>query len=352
MKNIKILSLTACLVLMLSLLIFNSCSNDNENNSESSGPPVVESVMRSGYDKNGNLFPTTPVTLGDPKNYYIIHGSGLLSTKKVYFNDYDTYFRPTFVTDTDIIILIDENTPYADVSNKLKVVTDKGTTEFDFMVAPPVPTLNWFNSENAAEGDIVTVDGKYFLNPVVKVGTQQAIVVSSTLTEVKFKMPANSVNKYVTVSNISGDAVSTVAVGSALFDDVMQGDAGHWGWNSTDTFIDNFTGDKAQGTTCMKLIFGGWGGADMKFNSRDVSMYKAFRVKIKSISENKNASLNFVFGGWAYTISRTITSTWTTLIIPFSDIGNPTTFDQLTLQESGNFGGNTILMDDMGFILK
>ena len=40
------------------------------------------------------------------------------------------------------------------------------------------------------------------------------------------------------------------------------------------------------------------------------------------------------------------------LEIPFSDIGNPTTFDQITFQESGNFGGNTILIDDMGFVLK
>ena len=43
---------------------------------------------------------------------------------------------------------------------------------------------------------------------------------------------------------------------------------------------------------------------------------------------------------------------WTYIEIPFSDIGNPTTFDQITFQESGNFGGNTILIDDMGFVLK
>lgn len=350
MKNIKIVTLTACMALMFSLMLFTSCSED-DNADVYVGAPVIESVMPSGYDENGVLLPLDPVTKGDPKSYYIIHGKGLLSTQKVYFNDYDTYFRPTFVTDTDIIILIDENTPYANTSNQLKVVTKNGTVVYNFVTAPPPPTFNWFNSINAAAGEVVTIDGKYFLNPTVKVGTQQATVVSSTLTEIKFTMPANSADKLVTVSNITGSASSTMAVGSALYDDMIQGDAGHWTWGGTE-FNTNYTVDKTQGSASMKIEFGGWSGADMKFNSRDVSKYKAFRVKIKSVSANADAKLTFVFGGWAYQIQKAINTSWTTIEIPFSTIGNPTTFDQLTFQESGNFGGNTILMDEMGFVLK
>jgi len=350
MKNIKIVTLTACIALMLSLMLFSSCSDDT-NSSDSAGPPVIESVMPSGYDKAGNVLPLTPVTKGDPKSYYIIHGKGLLTTQKVYFNDYDTYFRPTFVTDTDIIILIDENTPYANASNKLKVVTNYGTVLYDFVIAPPPPTVNWFNPINAVAGDVVTIDGKYFLNPVVKVGTQQATIVSSTLTEIKFKMPANSTNQLVSVSNITGTATSSMAVGAALYDDAIQGDAGHWTWDGS-PFTTDYATDKAQGSSAIKLVFGGWSGADMKFNSRDVSKYKAFTVKIKCTSTKPEAKLTFVFGGWAYQIQKSITSNWTTIEIPFSAIGNPTTFDQLTFQESGNFGGNTILMDEMGFVLK
>jgi len=350
MKNIKNITLTACIALMFSLMLFSSCSDD-DNNETYTGAPVIESVLPSGYDKNGAVLPLEPVAKGDPKSYYIIHGKGFLTTQKVYFNDFDTYFRPTFVTDTDIVILIDENTPYANASNQLKVVTKNGTVIYPFVVAPPPPTINWFNSINAAEGDVVTIDGKYFLDPIVKVGTQQATVVSSTLTSIQFKMPANAVNKLVTVTNITNTAASSVAVGSALYDDVIQGDAGHWTWDGSE-FVTNYATDKAQGNTAIKLTFGGWGGADMKFNSRDVSMYKAFRVKVKSISTNPDAKLTFVFGGWAFQIQKAITSNWSTIEIPFSAIGNPTTFDQLTFQESGNFGGNTILLDEMGFVLK
>lgn len=344
MKNIKIKYLLPFIMAFMVLGVFSSCSNDEA--SSSGGGPVITSVSLS---KEGTL---VPVTVGDPKNYYIIQGSGLSSVTKIYFNDFDTYFNPTLVTDTAIFVLIDEKTPYANSSNKLKLVTKQGTVLYDFVVAPPTPKFNSYNSINAAAGDVVTVYGDYFLNPTVKVGTIDVPVISSTLTEIKFKMPANATDKYVTVTNISGSTTSEEAVGSALYDDILQGDAGHWMWSGGDTFDTNFKDDKVQGEAAIKFVFGGWNGADMKFNSRDVSKYKAFRVKVKSVSTNTAASVIFVFGGWAYQIKKTITSQWTTIEIPFSDIGNPTTFDQLTLQESGNFGGNTILMDDMGFVLK
>lgn len=324
--------------------VFSSCNNDDS--SGSSGGPVITSVAKS---VEGDL---VPVTVGDPKNYYIIQGTGLSGVTKIYFNDFDTYFNPTLVTDTAIFVLIDEKTPYADASNKIKLVTKQGTILYDFVVAPPTPKFGSYNPINAAEGDVVTIYGDYFLDPVVKVGTTQAEVISSTLTEIKFKMPANTTDKYVSVTNISGTTTSEEAVGSALYDDVLQGDAGHWMWNGSDVFDTNFKDDVVQGEAAIKFVFGGWNGADMKFNSRDVSKYKAFRVKVKSVSTNTDASVIFVFGGWAYQIKKPLTNKWTTIEIPFSDIGNPTIFDQLTLQESGSFGGNTILMDDMGFVLK
>ncbi|MFV8343950.1 IPT/TIG domain-containing protein [Flavobacterium sp. XS2P39] len=344
MKNIKIKYLLSFFTMALMAVgLFSSC--DNESAASDSGLTIT-SVAKAVA---GDLL---PVTVGDPKNYYIIRGSGFTTVQKIYFNDFDTYFNPVLVTDTEIVILIDEKTPYANASNKLKVVTKNGTLLYDFVVAPPTPKVDSYNSINAAAGDVVTVYGNYFLDPIVKVGIENVAVISSTLTEIKFKMPADATDKYVTVTNISGSTVATQAIGSALYDDALQGDAGHWTWNGADTFNTGFTEDKVQGLASIKLIFGGWNGADMKFVSRDVTKYKAFKVRVKSISTNSDASLKFVFGGWAFQITKKISTEWTTIEVPFSEIGNPTTFDQLTLQESGGFGGNTILMDDMGFVLK
>ncbi|MCV9928296.1 IPT/TIG domain-containing protein [Flavobacterium sp. LS1R49] len=344
MKNLKIKYLLSSLAIALLFVgMFSSCDSDSSDGSDNL---AIKSVSKSVA---GDLI---PVTQGDPNNYYIIRGSGFLSVQKIYFNDFDTYFNPVLVTDTEIFVLINEKTPYANASNKLKIVTKSGTVSYDFVVAPPSPRVDSYNSINAAAGDVVTVYGDYFLDPIVKVGTENVSIISSSLTEIKFKMPANATDKYVTVTNISGSAVALEAIGSALYDDILQGDAGHSLWSAADTFDTAFADDKVQGLVSVKFIFGGWNGADMKFTPRDVTKYKAFRVKVKSISTNANASITFVFGGWAYQVKKALTNKWTTIEIPFSDIGNPTTFDQLTLQESGNFGGNTILMDDMGFVLK
>ena len=346
MKKLKIKYLLSFLMMAtIFISVLSSCSNDD--NGTASSALTIESVSKS---EAGDLVPTA---VGFANNVYIIKGSGFSTVEKIYFNDTDTYFNPTLVTDTAIFVTIDLNTPYANSSNELKIVTKNGTITYPFVVAPPAPVLLFgFNPINAVEGDIITIYGNFFLDPVVTIGTTAAPVISSSLTEIKVKIPVNSDGKYVNVTTISGTIKSAAAIGSALYDDALQGDAGHWMWNGADTFNTDYTSDKAQGLKSIKFIFGGWNGADMKFASRDVTKYKAFRVRVKSISTNADASVIFVFGGWAFQIKKALSTDWTYIEIPFSEIGNPTTFDQLTLQESGSFGGNTILMDDMGFVLK
>lgn len=347
MKTLKIKYLLHYLMLVtIGIFALTSCSSD-DNDSTSESAPVITSVSKA---EAGDLI---PITVGYANNMYIIKGSGFSSLNKIYFNDTDTYFNPTLVTDTVIFVNIDQNTPYENASSELKLVTAGGTVIFPFVVAPPAPQiLRGFNPVNANEGDEITIYGNFFLDPIVMIGTTTVPTISSSLTEIKVAVPANSDDKYITVTTISGSATSTNAIGSALYDDILQGDAGHWMWSGTDVFDTENTGDVTQGLKSIKFVFGGWNGADMKFDSRDISKYKAFRVRAKSISLNADASIIFVFGGWAYQITKSLTTEWKYIEIPFSDIGNPTAFDQLTLQESGNFGGNTILFDDMGFVLK
>ncbi|TDW48643.1 hypothetical protein EV144_103155 [Flavobacterium sp. 270] len=351
MKNIKIVSLAACMAWMLSLMLFSSCSND-ESTAVSSGPPTIESVSPSGYNLDGTMKPLTPVTLVDPKNYYVIHGKGFLSTTKVYFNDFDTYFKPVFVTDTDIVILVDEDTPYANASNKLKVVTKNGTAEFDLTVAPPVPTFSSYNLINAVEGDQVIIKGKYFLNPIVtlaKTATQPAVpvtVISSTLEQIVVKIPANANMRNLAVTNISGTATSLEAIGTALYDDKLYGM--QWGgpWAGKGVNFD-FGGDAYQGDKSWQWVFSAWDGGNWGFDF-DMAPYKALRVAVKGA---KNGQVNFsVNGGANYVIP--VTTTWVYMEIPLSALGNPARVTMLTFQESNNDGGNTVLFDDLGFVLK
>lgn len=351
-KHFKIVCSTLLTILFATMSLV-SCSNDDSG--ISNGAPIITSVNASVIDQAGTPSDLTPITQGQADNYYIINGSGFATLQKVYFNDVESTFNPNLVTDNHIVVRINQDTPYENASNKLKIVTKNGTAEFGFVVAPPAPQISSFNSINAAAGDTFTITGSFFLNPVVKVGTTEATVVSSTLTEIQAIMPANSNDKLVSVTTISGTSTYDRAVGSAIFDDILQNETWHGTWGGQPWDL-NYTADKVQGNNSMKISFGGWDGLDMLFTQRSITQYKAIRMQIKGTVDNPNASIKVVFngdnGGWSYQIIKGITTSWTTIEIPFSDIGNPTFFNKLTLQESGNFGGNAILIDNIGFVLQ
>lgn len=340
MKNIKakyILPFFTMVVMVLGL--FSSCDNE----SDSGTTLAITSVVKA---EEGDLI---PVTQGDPRNYYIIRGSGLSSVQKIYFNDFDTYFNPVLVTDTEIFVLIDENTPYANASNKLKVVTGIGTIIYDFIVKPPVPTVLGFQPINAVAGDEVVIKGKYFLNPTVTIGTVNVPVVSSTLEEIKIKLPADVDKKYITVNNISGATTSKQAIGTAIYDDVYRGM--EWGGPWSNYPVDlAYTTDVYQGKNSIQYKFGGWDGLGMGFTSVSLAPYKAIRIAVKGAKEGTLKVV--VSGNWGAAYSVPVTTQWVSVEIKLTDVGNPANFTELVMQESGNFGGNTILVDDIGFVLK
>jgi hypothetical protein len=358
MKNIKIITLTACIALMLSLMLFSSCSDDA--NTESASPPVIESVMPSGYAEDGSVVPLTPVIKGDPKSYYVIHGKGLLTTQKVYFNDFDTYFRPTFVTDTDIFILIDENTPFDKASNKLKVVTKFGTVFYDFAIVPPAPTIGSFNPINAVEGDIVTVYGNHFSKPVIKIGTVAVPVISFTMTELKFKLPAGVDKKYISITNISDTETSRTtnsadAIGTAIYDDVSYYGLGFPSWNGHTYETD---GTAQQGLTYIKKEMDAWGSLQGDWAWYDqLAPYAGIRVSVKA----KNAgALKFVFNGnWDDKTAPilNVTTEWRTFYIPWSALSTSDrvqniTFQNMSKDAHGDGVKNTFSIDNIGLFLK
>ncbi len=351
MKNIKIKYLLPFFAMVFMVLgVFSSCSNDDSaSSSGSGGAPVITSVAKSVEG------PLVPVTVGDPKNYYIIQGTGLLNTTKIYFNDFDTYFNPTLVTDTAIFVLIDEKTPYANASNKLKVVTKTGTVLYDFVVAPPTPKFDSYNPVNAAEGDVVTIYGNYFLNPKVKVGTVDVPVISSTLTEIKFKLPAGATDKYITVTNISGSTVSKDAVGSGIYDDVSYYGLDFPSWNNQTYETD---GTAAQGLVYIKSKMAAWGSLQGNWSWFDkLSSYGGIRVTIKATTPG---AVKFCFNGdWADSTSPilNVTTEWKTFNIPWSALSSSDrvqniTFQNMTKNAAGDGIENTFSIDDIGLFLK
>ena len=346
-KNIGRLFLT----LFIAVAFLSSCNNDD--NGTSNQPPVINSVSAS-VDQSGQPAPLTPTTIGYANNLYIIQGSGFSTTKKVYFNDTEASFNPNFVTDSSIFVTINVNTPYANASNKLKVVTDNGTAEFDFTVAPPAPILSSFNSINATTGDTITIYGNYFLNPIVTIGTTQATVVSSTLTQIQAVVPPGSFQKYVTVTTISGSSTSTQALGTAIYDDAaapfVENYLGPWDGSG---FVAN-TSIKVQGLSSIEANFTGYTGFKFPMYGTPVATagYSGIRVSLKSTKETGKFKvvINNNYGAGKVI---TFNSNWSSFVIPFSDLGGaPATINEIVFQEFNNDGGDKLYIDDVGFVLN
>jgi hypothetical protein len=343
MKNIKIKYLLSIVSMALFVLgVFSSCSDD----SSGSGMLAITSVAKA---EEGDL---VPVTQGDPKNYYIIRGSGFTTVEKIYFNDFDTYFNPTLVTDTEIFVLIDEKTPYADASNKLKVVTKLGTIVYDFVISPPSPTFASFNPINAVGGDEITIYGNYFLDPIVKIGTETVPVISSTLTEIKVKIPAGADKKYISVTNISGTATSAYAVGTALFDDVAYYGFTFPAWNNHTYESEG----SEQGLVHIKKKMAAWDNMQGDWSWYDqIADYKGIRLSVKA---DNPGTLKLCFNGdWSERNMLTVATGWNTFEFTWAELGNADhvqniTFQNMSKNAAGDGVENTFYIDNIGFVLK
>lgn len=339
MKNLKFKIFNRVLAIMLSLFTFISCNDDD--NTLSTVAPTITGVSTALEDE--------PVTQGYADNMYIIRGNGFSTTQKIYFNDFDTYFNTTLVTDDVIIVKINRNTPYADVTNELKIVTNNGEAAYTFVVAPPAPALNGFNPVNAADGDFITIKGSYFLDPIVTFGDTEATIISNTLTEIQVEVPAGSNHKYITVTTISGDSSSTYALGTAIYDDVWYNGWDVESWNNHTYETD---GTAHQGETYFKKNMGGWDNLQGNWAWDDqISAYGGIRMALKGEDGSK---LKLVFNGnWSDDTAPVIelTSEWVEYTFSWADLLNADHVQNISFQEfTGN--GGVYYFDNFGFYLN
>jgi hypothetical protein len=350
MKNFKNSKYYAIAFFIVSLFTLSCSKDDSDTNGQ---PPVINKVS-AAVNASGQPSDLSPTNIGFANNTYIIQGSGFSTLQKVYFNDTDTSFNPNFVTDTSIFVTIDIKTPYANVSSKLKLVTKYGVVEYDFVVAPPAPQISSYTPINTAAGNEFTIYGGFFLNPVVTVGTTPATIISSTLTQIRVRMPAGSQYKLVTVTTVSGSATATQPVGTAIYDDERA------------SFVENYLGPwdgsgftvnteiKSQGTSSIKAVLAGYVGFKFPMFATPASTtgYRGLRISLKSTKETGKFKV-VLNGNYGSGKEVTFNSKWSSVVIPFSELGGaPATINEIVLQEFGNDGGDTIYIDDVGFVLN
>lgn len=349
-KNFKLLSFFV--ITSMFILALSSCTNNDGNMSSSTKLSVI-SVSKALNSAKNNAKPENNdslTSIGYPSNMYIIRGTGLTKVRHVYFNDLESSFNPTLVTDNVMFVTINKNTPYANVSSILKIVTDTGSVSFPFIVGPPAPIFTSFNPINAVAGDIVTVKGEFLLDPIVKFGDVTAEVQSGgTLNEIRIKMPAGVDKKLLTVKNISGSAVSTYAVGTAIFDDKFYDKGFEFpSWNN---FTYESDGKAEQGLVYVKKSMAGWGNIQGGWSWDDkISAYSGLRIALKA---DKAGQLALIFNGdWSDKAPKIdVTTEWKEYFIPWSALGNPDHVQNISFKNN-SADANIFYIDNIGYALK
>jgi xyloglucan-binding protein/IPT/TIG domain-containing protein len=180
---LRYLAVPAILILGL-----HSCKKDSGSN----GAPVIESVRLVDSTKRDSTF-TSSLT----GTQILIHGKNFNGLQAIFFNDVAASFNTTFVTNTDVIVVVPSTAPTKatnpNVSNKIRLITGSGEATFDFVLVPPAPTITSVSNEMAWPGDTITIKGSVFYDiqkvifPGNVTGTNLQVIDTATI---RVKVPA------------------------------------------------------------------------------------------------------------------------------------------------------------------
>lgn len=176
-----------------------SCAEDYPDRFHATeGKPTVDFVRYADQD----VF----ITQAFMDEVLCIVGSNLRSVHDIYFNDQAAVLNTSYITDNTLIVAVPSTAATVQTDKIYLVTAAKDTVTYDFKILPPVPKVSSISNEWAADGEEVTLKGKYFIDvtgvniPGVSVSSY-TVVSSETIT---FKVPAGAASGPVEVTTASG----------------------------------------------------------------------------------------------------------------------------------------------------
>ncbi|GAO44652.1 glycan-binding surface protein [Flavihumibacter petaseus] len=139
-----------------------------------------------------------------------IMGENLNDTREVWFNDQKAILTSTYITATSILVSVPSPIPI-DVSNKVKLIFGNGTNlEYQFEVQISEPLVGSMVSEYVATGDVATIRGDYFYEPITVAfaGGVEGEIVSVEPQILRVKIPEGAQPGQVTVTTNFGSTKS------------------------------------------------------------------------------------------------------------------------------------------------
>ena len=213
--------------------IFFSCEKKDD-----SATPSISYVRITRPESSDSLL----IGAGQGQLIAIV-GSNLENAIEVWFNDQQARITPTYVTNTSILVSVPTQIP-ATISNKVKIIFKNGyVLLYDFKVQISKPVVTSMASEFVNDGDVATIYGNYFYEPltVTFTGGAKATIVSRKDQELQVQIPAGVQPGPVTVKTNFGEATSTFWFRDPR-NHIIDGDP-HEGWWGTYLVTSPASGD-------------------------------------------------------------------------------------------------------------
>ncbi|MCC8411272.1 glycan-binding surface protein [Mucilaginibacter sp. UR6-1] len=195
-------ALILLIVAALTVSIYSSCSKNDNNDG---GTPTISYIRITDPNSSDSLL----VSAGQG-NLIAIVGTNLQNAREIWFNDRKAIVTTTYVTSTSILVSVPSEIP-VDITNKIKIVFSDGKTlEHDFTVSIAEPQISYMDCEYVPAGEIATINGNYFYQPltVTFTGGAEAEIESITDAVIKVRVPAGAQPGPITVKTNFGETKS------------------------------------------------------------------------------------------------------------------------------------------------
>jgi len=181
--------------------IFIACDKNNDD----SGTPSINYVRITRPQSSDSLL----VGAGQGQLIAIV-GENLKDAIEVWFNDKKAVLTPTYITDASILVSVPNPIP-TDITNKMKIVFKNGFILYhDFEVQISAPYVASMVSEFVNDGDVATIRGDFFYEPltVTFTGGLTGTIVSVTPQAIQVRVPAGAQPGRITVKTNFGETKS------------------------------------------------------------------------------------------------------------------------------------------------
>ncbi len=233
---------------------FVSCKKDSLPNG---GKPKIDYVRITNPNSSDSL-----LVGARQGNMIAIMGENLGGAKQMWFNDQQASLNPTFVTNTSILVNVPSQIPMV-ITNKLKIYFANGDSLlYNFEVQISKPALNSMLCEYVNAGEVATIQGNYFYEPVTVTfaGGVEGEIVSVSDQTLQVRVPGGAEPGQITVKTNFGETKSDF-----WFRDnrniFISSDPYEGWWNASYVVTDPAPGDpeKINGNYIhVKKMFGSW----------------------------------------------------------------------------------------------